>query len=251
MKSGTGEFQTIALFGGTSEIGLAILKTFVGPSTERVILACRDTAGGDAVADSFDEHITVDVIKWEALDLAAGPNIISTLGEDPRDIDLVIIAAATLGEQATFDMHPVLAGEAIVTNTASPIAILTAAASTMTTQGHGNIIVVSSVAGVRVRSDNRVYGASKSGLDSFALALANHLEATGVSLTVVRPGFVHGRMTKGLKPAPFATNPATVAAATYDAVTDGRRVVWVPKSLRFVFAIFRILPNALWRRIRR
>jgi decaprenylphospho-beta-D-erythro-pentofuranosid-2-ulose 2-reductase len=251
MKNGTGELQTIVLFGGTSEIGLAILRTYVGPSTERIVLACRDTISGQTVANTFDEHITVDVLEWEARDLAAGPDIISTLSDDNRDIDLVIIAAATLGEQATFDTHPVLAGEAIVINAASPIAILSAAASSMIAQGHGNIIVVSSVAGVRVRTDNRVYGASKSGLDSFALALANELDATGVSLTVVRPGFVHGRMTKGMKPAPFATDPATVASTTYDAVIKGRRVVWVPGILKFVFGVLRVLPNSIWRRVRR
>ena len=251
MKSGTGELQTIALFGGTSEIGLAILRTFVGPSTERIVLACRDTVSGQTVADTFDERITVDVIEWEARDLSAGPNIISMFGDDNRDIDLVIIAAATLGEQSAFDADPVLAGEAVVINTASPIATLSATASQMTAQGHGNIIVLSSVAGVRVRSDNRVYGASKSGLDSYALALANELDDTGVEITVVRPGFVHGRMTDGMKPAPFATDPATVASATHNAVAAGRRVVWVPRVLQLVSAVFRVLPNSIWRRIRR
>jgi decaprenylphospho-beta-D-erythro-pentofuranosid-2-ulose 2-reductase len=251
MKKGTGELQTIALFGGTSEIGLAILRTFVGPSTERIVLACRDTASGQTVANTFDEHIIVDVIEWEARDLAAGPNIISMLGDDNRDIDLVIIAAAILGEQSAFDADPVLAGEAVIINTASPIATLSATAFQMTAQGHGNIIVLSSVAGIRVRSDNRVYGASKSGLDSYALALANELDDTGVEVTVVRPGFVHGRMTDGMKPAPFATNPATVASATHNAVAAGRQVVWVPRVLQLVFGVFRILPNSIWRRIRR
>lgn len=251
MKNATGEFQTIALFGGTSEIGLAIAKAFVGSATERVVLACRDTVSGDAVANTFDQHVTVDVIEWEARNLAAGPDIISMLSNDKRDIDLVIIAAATLGDQSTFNTHPTLAGEAIVVNTASPIAILSAAATRMTEQGHGNIIVLSSVAGVRVRSDNRVYGASKSGLDAFALALANDLEPKGVLLTVVRPGFVRGRMTAGMKPAPFATDPATVASATFTAVNAGRRVVWVPRILQLVFGLFRLLPNRIWRRIRR
>lgn len=105
------------------------------------------------------------------------------------------------------DERWLLAGEAVVINTASPIAALSATASQMTAQGHGTIIVLSSVAGVRVRSDNRVYGASKSGLDSYALALANELDDTGVEITVVRPGFVHGRMTDGMKLAPFSTDP--------------------------------------------
>lgn len=165
--------------------------------------------------------------------------------------EALMITFSALALLLLVDERWLLAGEAVVINTASPIAALSATASQMTAQGHGTIIVLSSVAGVRVRSDNRVYGASKSGLDSYALALANELDDTGVEITVVRPGFVHGRMTDGMKPAPFATDPATVALATHNAVAAGRRVVWVPRVLQLVFAVFRILPNSIWRRIRR
>ena len=39
-------------------------------------------------------------------------------------------------------------------------------------QGHGRIVVLSSVAGYRVRAANLVYGAAKAGLDGFALGSA-------------------------------------------------------------------------------
>jgi hypothetical protein len=66
---------------------------------------------------------------------------------------------------------------------------------------------------------------------------------------VVRPGFVHSRMTQGMKAAPFATTPAAVAEATAVGLRKGKRTVWVPATLRPVFAVFRHLPGSVWRRL--
>ena len=93
-------------------------------------------------------------------------------------------------------------------------------------------MVFSSVAGVRVRRANYVYGSAKAGLDGFASGLADALHGTGVRLLIVRPGFVIGRMTEGMTPAPLSSTPEQVAAATARALAKGRRTVWVPWALR-------------------
>jgi decaprenylphospho-beta-D-erythro-pentofuranosid-2-ulose 2-reductase len=119
----------------------------------------------------------------------------------------------------------------------------------MRRQGHGRIVVLSSVAGERVRPANMVYGATKAGLDGFALALGDSLVSSGVSVLVVRPGFVRSAMTQGMEAAPFATTPDAVAEATARALQSGRRIVWVPGVLRYVFMVLRHLPAPLWRRL--
>ena len=84
-------------------------------------------------------------------------------------------------------------------------------------------MVFSSVAGVRVRRANYVYGSAKAGLDGFCSGLADALHGSGVHLLVVRPGFVIGRMTEGMTPAPFSSTPRQVAAATARALAKRRR----------------------------
>ena len=63
--------------------------------------------------------------------------------------------------------------------------------------GPGTIVVLSSIAAIRPRKANFVYGAAKSGLDAFGRGLADSLHGTGVHVLLVRPGFVTGRMTAG------------------------------------------------------
>ena len=83
-------------------------------------------------------------------------------------------------------------------------------------------MVFSSVAGARVRRANYVYGSAKAGLDGFASGLADALHGSGVRLLLVRPGFVIGRMTEGMSPAPFSSTPDAVADATVAALRAGR-----------------------------
>jgi decaprenylphospho-beta-D-erythro-pentofuranosid-2-ulose 2-reductase len=66
---------------------------------------------------------------------------------------------------------------------------------------------------------------------------------------VVRPGFVHSKMTTGLKAAPLATTPEKVAEAVVKGLRSRRRTVWVPGPLRAVMSVFRHLPGAVWRRL--
>ena len=65
-------------------------------------------------------------------------------------------------------------------------------------------------------------GRPRPGLDGFCSGLADALHGTGVRLLLVRPGFVIGRMTEGMSPAPFSSTPAQVADATVRALRKAR-----------------------------
>ena len=70
-----------------------------------------------------------------------------------------------------------------------------------------------------------------------------------VNVVVVRPGFVHTKMTEGLKPAPFSTEPGVVAVAAANAIEAGRALVWAPAPLRVVMSGLRHLPRPIFRRL--
>jgi decaprenylphospho-beta-D-erythro-pentofuranosid-2-ulose 2-reductase len=86
-------------------------------------------------------------------------------------------------------------------------------------------------------------------MDAFAQGLGDSLVTSGVKVTIVRPGFVHTAMTRGLDPAPFAATVEQVAEGVLEGLRKGRQVIWVPSILRYVFAILRVLPTFAWRRL--
>lgn len=109
--------------------------------------------------------------------------------------------------------------------------------------------MLSSVAGIRTRRSNFVYGCAKAGLDGFALGLADALHGTGATVMAVRPGYVHTAMSAHVPPAPMSVTVEDVADAVADGLRRGAVVVWVPQRLAGVFAVLRLLPRSVWRRM--
>jgi decaprenylphospho-beta-D-erythro-pentofuranosid-2-ulose 2-reductase len=249
MRNALGGVQSVLVLGGGSDIGAATLRKLVADRCRTVILAVRDPK---SVADLVDElraggATTVEAIPFDGRDSASHAAVISRVFAAHSDIDLVFSAFGVLGDQDTFDDDPAAAADAVVVNFAGQVSAITASASAMKTQGHGLIVVMSSVAGERVRKDNAVYGATKAGLDGYALGLSDRLVGSGVKVMVVRPGFVHSKMTEGMEAAPFSTTPEAVADDIVTGITKGSAIVWSPGVLRWVFTIMRHLPRPIWR----
>jgi decaprenylphospho-beta-D-erythro-pentofuranosid-2-ulose 2-reductase len=238
------------VLGGTSDIAQVTLGRLVGLGLERAVVAVRDP---DGVADRLAvvaPKLAVSVVRWDATDVGSHRGLVDEAATDLGDIDLVLCAVGMLGHGAGLGTDPTAVDEMVRVNFGGTAAALSAAADHLVAQGHGMIVVLSSVAGVRPRRSNYVYGASKAGLDAFARGLADGVRAAGVQVVVVRPGFVRTKMTTGLPPAPFATDPGAVASAIVAATARGRSsVVWVPGALGLLFGVFRLLPGFLWRRV--
>ncbi|MEO5723001.1 MAG: decaprenylphospho-beta-D-erythro-pentofuranosid-2-ulose 2-reductase [Ilumatobacteraceae bacterium] len=251
MNNALGQPQNILLLGGSSEIGLAIVREMLCPTTRTVVLACRDLAAGErAAAELRFAAVTVEVVHFDAIDTAASAALVSSTATKHGDIDVAVVAFGVLGDGAVTAVDSLAAAEVAQVNFTGAVAATVAVSNVLRKQGHGSIVILSSVAGERVRAANPVYGATKAGLDGFAQGLGDLVAADGVHVLVVRPGFVRSAMTAGLDAAPFATTPEKVAVATVKALRGGRRTVWVPGLLRFVFSGLRHLPGPVWRRLK-
>ena len=248
MENALGEAQTIVLLGGSSEIGRAIVARLSTPSTRTVVLAGRhpdDLTGGDLERPGM----TIDVVAFDAAATDSHAALVRDLVDRHGDLDIVVVAFGQLVEQDELDDDPAGAAALVHVNYTGAVSVGMAVAAQFRRQGHGRMVVLSSVAGERVRKANFVYGSSKAGLDGFAQGLGDSLQGSGASVLVVRPGFVHSKMTQGMKAAPLATTPAAVAEATVRALHRGRRTIWVPGTLRPLFSVLRHLPGPIWRRL--
>jgi len=116
-------------------------------------------------------------------------------------------------------------------------------------QGHGSLVALSSAAAERPRRSNFAYGASKAGLDAFYTGLTEALRPCGIKVSVIRPGFVHTKMTAGMKAAPLSVTPEQVAEVIVDAVANGRELAWAPAPMRYVMSALRHVPRPLFRRL--
>lgn len=251
MNDAVGSPQTALVLGGTSEIALATLDRLAARRCRRVVLACRDTAAGEVAAARVRAAgaAQVEVVAFDARDPASHTAVVRQAAELVGDLDLTLVAFGVLGSQETFDHDPVAAADAVSVNYVGAVSAGLAVAEQIRSQGHGTLVVLSTVAAERARRDNFVYGSSKAGLDTFAQGLGDALVDHGGHVLVVRPGFVHTRMTAGMDPAPFSTTPEVVADQIVRGLERRSDVVWAPPLLRWIFTIMRHLPRGLWRRV--
>lgn len=240
--------RRILLLGGTSEIGMAILSALRLPPDAEVLLAGRDEQQMAAAGQCLGRPVRT--LRYDATELAIHESFIAE-AFSRGEVDLVISAAGVLIGQADLERDPLRAGMLIETNFTGHVTTLLAVASRMRTQGRGVIVILSSIAAVRPRKANLVYGAAKAGLDAFGRGLADSLHGSGVRVLLVRPGFVIGRMTQGMTVAPLATTPAAVGAAVAAGLGGRRDTIWVPPTLGALAVALRAVPRPLWRRIAR
>jgi short-subunit dehydrogenase len=241
----------VLILGGRSEIGIELARRLAPGAT--VVLAARK-------ADQLGEQIStltaagataVHTREFDADDLASHGPLVASIVAEHGPIGIAALAFGILGDQARAEIDAAHAVSIVRTDYVDQVSMLTHLAAAMRAAGRGSLVVFSSVAGIRVRRANYVYGSAKAGLDGFASGLADALHGSGVKLLIARPGFVIGRMTEGMRPAPLSSTPEQVAAATARALAKGRRTVWIPWSLRPMFFVMRLLPQFAWRRMPR
>jgi decaprenylphospho-beta-D-erythro-pentofuranosid-2-ulose 2-reductase len=247
-----GHPQRLVVLGGTSDIARAIAVRLCRERVRTVVLAARSESLLAAAADELAEAgaTRVETVRFDAREPElAADTVAACLEAADGPVDLVVVAVGALGDQLADEDDAARALEVAQANYAWPVAALTALRGRLVAQGTGHILVVSSVAGVRVRRANYLYGGAKAGLDATCIGMAESLRGTGVTLQVLRPGFVRSKMTEGRAEAPFTTEVDVVADVAVAGLSTDATVLWSPPLLRGIFAVLRLLPQSLWRRL--
>lgn len=242
--------QSVVVLGGTSDVATAVVRALARRRARTIVLAGRDPdrlARARASAEAAGAT-RVETVTFDARDLTGAAKTVDECFDAAGDVDMVLVAVGVLSGRKE-ELDPERTAAVVTASYSWPAVALSRAAARMAEQGHGRIVVLSSVAGVRVRRANFVYGSAKAGLDAYAIGLSEALRGSGVRVHVVRPGFVRSKMTVGLPSAPMATTPDAVAEDVVRGLETGAAVVWSPPALRWAFAVLRLLPQTLWRKL--
>jgi decaprenylphospho-beta-D-erythro-pentofuranosid-2-ulose 2-reductase len=251
MKDALGSVQSVLVLGGGSDIALATVRQLVARRATTVVLAARQP---ESLAEAADElraagATSVETVAFDARDTASHEALLDGVFERVGEIDLAILAFGVLGDQEEAEQDGRAAVDIAEVNYVGSVSVAVPIAQRMRRQGHGTIVALSSVAGERARRSNFVYGSSKAGMDAFFQGLGDSLVGSGVRVMIVRPGFVHTKMTDGMEAAPLSTTPEAVADAIVHGIARGKETVWVPSTLRYVMSVLRHVPRPVFRKL--
>ncbi len=254
MIDGLGSVQSVVLIGGTSEIGIATLREMgKRKRLQRIILCGRQSENLQRTAEILAVdfvNVKIELFPMDMVDSGTLSLVIEEIFDSGR-IDVVVMAAGVLPDATRVMNDAKYAVDSAKVNFLGPLEIGTAALSRFKKQGHGTLVVISSVAAERPRKDNYVYGAAKAGIDAWANGAADAIAGTAVRVLVVRPGMVRTRMSAGFQEAPMTSNPDDVAKVISRGLSRGPVTVWVPGKLRWLMFVLRHLPRPIFRKISR
>jgi decaprenylphospho-beta-D-erythro-pentofuranosid-2-ulose 2-reductase len=163
--------------------------------------------------------------------------------------DTVIVTAALFASQERLENDIELTRRLLTVNFANTVTFCEHVRNRLLARGGGTLCVLSSVAGERGRKPVVLYGASKAGLSAYLEGLDHKFRAQGLRTICVKPGFVKTGMTEGLKPPPFAGEPARVAKDVLRAIDRGTPVLYTPRMWALIMLVIRCLPRFVMRRI--
>lgn len=240
--------QSVALIGATSDIGQAILKALPQDNLETCYVVARDPKrAAKSLAEILPSRTKLTKVSFQAEKTQSHKTIVDQLFAE-GDLDIAIIAVGVLGNNPDLD-EAANALEVMSVNYVASAHLMLLIAERMKLQGHGQIEIISSFAQTRPRVDNFVYGSSKAGLDFMARGLNDKLDGTGVSVCILRPGFVRTRMTRLMPEAPFTVNSDAVGKLAVKLLKSGEPVGYAPPILKWVALIFTFLPTSIFRKI--
>lgn len=243
----------VLITGASSGIGQALAQAYLERGWRVALLARRTDA----------------LPQWlHSLPLALSTGQTCILGADVGDADSMVSAAqqciAALGlpdvvianagislgvdtaEREDLDVFSQL----LCTNTLGVAHTFHPFIRAMQARGHGKLVGIASVAGIRGLPGHAAYCASKAAVISYCESLRGELRTQGVEVITLAPGYIATPLTaRNRYPMPFLMSAEDFAQSAMRSIALGDRYRVIPWPMGIVAKLLKVLPNALFDRL--
>lgn len=230
--------KRVWLVGASTGIGRAVALALHARGAQ-VIVSARNPV---ALQDLARQCAGISTVALDAVDAAAIKNVCGQLLQH-GSLDLVMYCAGYYSAQRATDFQLDEMNKHWQVNYVGALHLLDAVLPAMRAAGRGHISLVSSVAGFRGLPKSLGYGPTKAALINLAEGLYIDLNALGLGVSVVNPGFVETRLTaqNGFK-MPALISPETAAQEIIAGWERGEFDIHFPKRFTRWMKILRVLP---------
>lgn len=240
--------KLVFITGASSGIGQALALRYHQAGYSLALVARRvneveSWAKTHAISDTSYKIYSADVAVADSI-VAAGQACLSQQG-----VPEVVIANAgiSVGVDTALREDIDVMASIFATNTIGVAATFQPFIAAMAARGHGKLVGMASVAGIRGLPGHGAYCASKAALISYCESLRGEMRATGVKVVTLCPGYIDTPLTQKNKyPMPFLMKPEAFAEQAFSAIEGGASYRVIPWQMGWVAKLLRLLPNALF-----
>lgn len=244
--------RRVFITGASSGLGAALARRYAEQGASLGLVARRrdlleQLATGLPNAE-LHRIYALDVTDHAALAKAADDFIAAKGG-----VDVVIANAGVSAGTLTEHTEDLAVFERIIaTNVTATVATFAPFIATMKQQARSGsrdcrLVGIASVAGIRGLPGAEAYSASKAAVISYCESLRVELNASGIRVVTIAPGYIDTPMTQANSyPMPFLMPAEAFAAKAVDAIRAGASYRVIPWQMGVVAKLLRILPNPLY-----
>ena len=239
--------NTVLILGAASDMGMAIARKYAekghslqlaARNIDRLEPLCSDIQIRHNVACTLHE---LDITSFNSL-----KNFWESIEVKPQ-ITISVIGYMNDNEKVITSEEETL--KTINTNFTGLVLLLNIIANDYAKNEDGVIAGVSSVAGMRGRQSNYIYGSAKAGFTAYLSGLRNKMYHHKVHVMTVLPGFVYTKMTEHLNlPKLLTANPENVASSVYNGLKKKKNIIFIKWFWRWIMLIITSVPEFIFKK---
>jgi short-subunit dehydrogenase len=244
--------RTAVVVGASSGVGRALAEALAARQTD-LVLAATDRRDLEAVASDLALRWGVQAHVWPldladpSLDVAgACERWVALLGR----VDALLLPVGYVNPEDDRLPTRALLETTVRVNYTGVVALIAELARHFERQGHGRIVAFSSIAAAAPRRRNMVYASAKAGLEAYLQALRHYFAGSRVLVQTYALGYVDTALSYGQRLLLPAVSPRSVAAAVVRNLDRDVGRVYYPTYWGWVTGLLRLLPWAVYKRLR-
>jgi len=244
--------QTVLLTGASGGLGAYMARALAKFEINLALTAYPGAILEDVRAECEKLGARAKVFTLDLRDAAQRNQLIADVRKEFGPIDVLVNNAGVEFTSAYHDLTEENIHEIVAVNLEAPMVLTRLVLPEMLSRKHGHIVNISSLAGKHGPAFQEPYSATKAGLIGFTTSLRATYSGTGVSASVIVPGFVEAGIYADLKeksgmvaPALLGTSrPEKVAAAIIKAIEDDLpEIIINPLPVRPLLAFIAMFPR--------
>ncbi len=229
------------VIGASSGIGRAVAIELGKQGYDVGLMARREhllrEAAGQIHTNTFIQ--TIDISQPET-----AAKCLEQMIEKMGGVDVVIINSGVRHPNKQLLLKPEL--DTIAVNVQGFVAMATVAMNHFRSKNSGNLVGISSIAGLRGTSNAPSYNSSKAFVSIFLNGLWQKCLSTGITVTDIRPGFVETDMIANIKSKFWVATPEKAAVQILQAMDRKKKVAYVTRRYLLAAWLMRIIPDWLY-----
>jgi short-subunit dehydrogenase len=236
--------KTVLITGASTGIGKELAYVYASHGHDLILMARREDLLQDLKKEILSKHsVNILIKKTDVSQYEQHIQDIRDVCAEAGGLDIVIANAGIGKNSQGWKNSWQSSHEVFAVNVLGAIATIETAKDIFLKQGHGQVVGISSVAGVRGFALNSAYSASKAAISTYLESLRVDLMPHDIKVTTIYPGYVETPLTEPNGKMQWLLKADVAAQKIYKAIAKKKARFVFPWQMAIVFQILKILPG--------